>query len=353
MNHLDRVMAAVEMRALDRFPTDIWCVEEIRQRLLEHCGTEDWVAVLDALDIDGIINLKPPYTGPPIPDLGDDRRTDEWRFVYQRQQYATGIYWEGVDPPLAHAASIADLDSYPWPDPDWYDYAALPDMCAEYEGRAVQIGYTAIFYWHNRLRGLQLSLEDLALRPEFSRQLIKRIADFFFEYHGRCYEAAGKAMQLTQVTDDFGSQSGLLISKQMIEEYYRGWIQLAIDQAKSHDIKVFHHDDGAILELIPDLIEMGIDVLNPIQWRCKGMDRELIGREFAGRVCFHGAVDNQHTLPFGSADDVRDEVAFNLKTLGRTGTGYIVAPCHNIQANTPLENILAMYTASREIDTSR
>ena len=87
-------------------------------------------------------------------------------------------------------------------------------------------------------------------------------------------------MQITQVTDDFGSQTGLLISKKTFEQFYRPWMQRAIDQAKSYGIRVFHHDDGAIYPLIPDLAEMGIDMLNPIQWRCKGMDREALARDF-------------------------------------------------------------------------
>jgi len=95
------------------------------------------------------------------------------------------------------------------------------------------------------------------------------------------------------------------------------------------------------------LIEIGIDILNPIQWRCPGMDRESLARDFGSRVIFHGAVDNQHTLPFGSPEDVRREVEENIRIFAR-GKGYIVAPCHNIQANTPTANILAMFEAVRE-----
>jgi len=135
-----------------------------------------------------------------------------------------------------------------------------------------------------------------------------------------------------------------------VEAYYRPWIERAIGLAKGYGLKVFHHDDGAILNLIPDLLEMGIDVLNPIQWRCKGMDRAVIGARWGDRVCFHGGVDNQQTLPFGTQEDVAAEVEENLRLLGRGGTGYILAPCHNIQAITPLENILAMYRAPRTAD---
>ena len=351
MNHLERVLAAVEGRPIDRFPTDIWCVDEVRARLMSLCGTDNWDAVLDALDIDGIIKCRPPYAGPPPPDLGENRRQDEWGFVTQAQRYATGIYWEQVGYPLAEAQTIADIDAFAWPNPEDYDYAALRDLCAAHPGRAIEVGYTAIFYWHNKLRGLEPSMMDLALRPEFTRHLIRRIADFFLEYHGRCFEAASDLIHITQVTDDFGSQKGLLISKSMIAEHYQPWIQRAIGLAKRHGLAVFHHDDGAIYSLIPDLIELGIDILNPIQWRCQGMDREAIGANFGGQVCFHGGVDNQETLPFGRVEDVKEEVAYNLQTLGRTGTGYILAPCHNIQANTPLENILAMYQAPRTFGT--
>ncbi|MCD6518874.1 MAG: uroporphyrinogen-III decarboxylase-like protein [Anaerolineae bacterium] len=353
MNYRERILAAINHQPLDRFPVDIWCVEEVRERLLDYCGTQEWVHVLDALEIDGIISLRPPYQGPALPDLGEELRQDEWGMVYKRQEYPTGVYWEQVGYPLAQAKSIADIDAYSWPDPDWYDYSALPDLCALYENRAIEIGYTAIFYYHNKLRGLELSLMDLALRPKFSHHLIRRIADFFLAYHERCFTAAQGLMHITQVTDDFGSQKGLLISKEMFNEFYRPWIQRAIDQAKRYGLKVFHHDDGAIYPLIPDLIEMGIDVLNPIQWRCPGMERETLSREFAGKVCFHGGVDNQYTLPFSSPDQVRQEVAENICLLGRTGTGYILAPCHNIQANTPLENILAMYQAPRTLEEAR
>ena len=217
MNHFERVMAAIDHQPVDRHPNDIWCVEEVRERLMAYCGVSEWIQVYDALDIDGIMGVAPPYVGPALPDLGENLRQDEWGMVYRRQQYLNGAYWEQVGYPLSTAQTIADVDVYPWPDPEWYDYGALPDLCDQYEGRVVRIGYTAVFYYHNKLRGLELSMMDPALEPDFTHHLIKRLADFFYEYHGRCYEAAGNKMQCTQVTDDFGSQTGLLISKRTFE----------------------------------------------------------------------------------------------------------------------------------------
>jgi len=110
---------------------------------------------------------------------------------------------------------------------------------------------------------------------------------------------------------------------------------------------VFHHNDGAIRAIIPTMIEAGIDVLNPIQWVCPGMEREGLKRDFGDKVIFHGAVENQRILPFGTVQEVRDEVIENIKTLGKGG-GYILAPCHNLQAVSPAENVVAMYETAYE-----
>jgi uroporphyrinogen decarboxylase len=120
-----------------------------------------------------------------------------------------------------------------------------------------------------------------------------------------------------------------------------------IDLVHQGGAHVFFHSDGAIREIIPDMIAAGIDVLNPLQWRAKGMDREGLKRDFGHRVILHGGVDNQYTLPFGSVDEVRQEVIDNIRILG-AGGGYILAPCHNIQAVSPVENVVALYQTGLE-----
>ena len=129
--------------------------------------------------------------------------------------------------------------------------------------------------------------------------------------------------------------------------FLKPWMRKMIDLAHYYGAKVMHHDDGAIRPLLPDLIELGIDILNPIQWRCKGMGREDLARDFGKSLIFHGGVDNQQTLPFGTPEDVKREVADNIRIF-REGKGYVVAPCHNLQPNTPTANILALYDAVHE-----
>ncbi|GAB4437846.1 MAG: uroporphyrinogen decarboxylase family protein [Anaerolineae bacterium] len=350
MNHRERILAVIRHEPVDRLPTDLWATHEVFASLYDHFGVETVPALYDALDIDGIMNIAPPYIGPLLKKEGDYFE-NVWGMGYRSQVYPTGVYHEQVYWPLAEAQTIADLQAYRWPSPDWYDYSALPALAAQYEGRAIECGYSAVFFYHNLLRGLELSLVDPYLNPDLTRYIVDRISEFFDEYHRRCFEAAPGLIDITQVTDDWGSQTGLLTSPAVFEAYYQPAMQSAMDLAKAHGIIVFHHDDGDMRPLLPTLVEMGIDVLNPIQWRCGNWDLAALKAAYAGRLCFHGAVDNQETLPFGTPDDVRAEVKRLIETLGSDGTGYIVAPCHNLQPNTSIANILALYEAARDYGT--
>ena len=138
-----------------------------------------------------------------------------------------------------------------------------------------------------------------------------------------------------------------MFSKKHIRTFLLPRMKRIIDLAHQAGAFVFHHNDGNCRAIIPDMIEAGIDVLNPIQWRSRGMEREGLKATSAPKLVFHGAMDNQYTLPFGTVEEVRQEVQDNLRILG-AGGGYILAPCHNIQPVTPPENIVAMYQAGYE-----
>jgi uroporphyrinogen decarboxylase len=358
MTHRERILAAIRRQPVDRVPTDIWATDEVYARLFDHFAIDPHGGVAATLElwnrlaIDGIPGIAPPYIGPTLKQDGEYHE-NAWGMGYRPQAYATGVYDEQVVYPLAEAETIADLERYRWPDPDWWDYAALPGLAAQFPDRAIMCGYTAVFYYHNLLRGLERSLEDIVLRPEFTHHLVGCISDFFTAYHGRCFEATRGLVDVTQVTDDFGAQTGLLISPKAFDAFYRAAVQRGIDLAHDYGIFVFHHDDGDCSKLLPRLVEMGIDVLNPIQWRCGDWDLAWLKAQYGDRVCFHSAVDNQQTLPFGAPEDVRREVRRLIETLASDGTGFIVGPCHNLQAVTPVENILALYEAAEEYGALR
>jgi uroporphyrinogen decarboxylase len=189
---------------------------------------------------------------------------------------------------------------------------------------------------------------DLVMHPEMVHYCLDQLFDFCYENTTRIYEAIPERVNISYVAEDMGSQESLLFSPKQIHEFLIPRMTRMIDLAHSAGAYAFFHSDGAVRRIIPDMIEAGINVLNPIQWRCTGMEREGLKRDFGDQIIFHGGVDNQQTLPFGTVDDVREEVATNIEILGKGG-GYIIAPCHNIQANTPPENIVTLYETGYEL----
>ena len=155
-------------------------------------------------------------------------------------------------------------------------------------------------------------------------------------------------MRITYVSEDVGAQYRLLVSPKHSRRFLLPRMKRMMDIAKQHGAFVFTHSDGAIRKIIPDLIATGTQVLNPIQWVCPGMEREGLKKDFGAKLIFHGAMDNQRILPFGTVEEVKKEVEDNLRILG-AGGGYILAPCHNIQAVSPVENIIAMYDHGYEM----
>ncbi len=345
MTPRERWLAAVNRQPVDRIPTDFWSTCEVLERLKAdlQCHTDD--DLWHALKIDRVHTVAPRYTGPEIP--GDNI----WRIGLKDQVVADGkgVYKELALSPLAEMTEPAQLDDFPWPSPDWYDFSHIGEDLEKLTEWPVAGGSFEPFNLYCGLRGLEKAFEDIAANPEFLEKALERIFEFHYEMNRRIFEAAGKdgGILFTYVAEDLGSQHGLLMSLASIERFFIPRMKAMIDLAHSYGVRAFHHDDGAIRKVIPRMIEIGIDFLNPIQWRCTGMEREGLKRDFGDRVTFHGGVDNQYTLPFGTPEEVRQEVLDNIRILGENG-GYILAPCHNIQPVSSTENILAMYAAVDE-----
>ena len=341
MHSRERMLAAMDRRPVDRVPLDMWATGEVVASLQRHFGES--ADVRACLGLDGFGGAGPRYIGP-APSEG----ADMWGIRSRPVQNARGTYWEQCHFPLASASTLDDVEKFPWPSADWFEYGRLADELREIrKTRAVQVGYMAPFYYHNLLRGLERSLLDPLECPDMAHAIIGRITDFFVAHHRRVFEAARGLIDATQVTDDLGSQTGPLLSPELWREFYRPHTRRCIELAKEYGIRVLHHDDGAMRAFLPDLVEMGIDVLNPVQWVCPGMDRAALKRDFGRRIAFHGGVENQRILPFGTPEEVRSEVRDCIDQLASDGTGYILCPCHNLQAGTPVENILAMYDEAR------
>ncbi len=344
MTPKERWLAVLSGKLPDRVPTDYWATGEATRKLLEHLGCNSMEEARDRLGLDTPLHVGPRCVGPPVPENGD-----VYGCTYRQVAYEGGSYRECVSHPLAEYDSVEQIEGeYRWPSADWYDYSVIPGQIEGAEERPVCGGGSEPFLTYKHLRGDRQAFMDLVLNPEIVHHCLDRLFDFCYERTRRIYEQIPGKVTYSYVAEDMGSQEGLLVSKKHIHEFLLPRMKRMMDLAHEAGAYVFHHSDGSIMEIIPDMIEAGIDVLNPIQWRCKGMHRGELKERFGGQVAFHGAMDNQYTLAFGSVEEVRREVEENIRILGRDG-GYILAPCHNIQAVSPPENIVAMYDTAHRL----
>ncbi len=344
MTPRERWLAVLRREQPDRVPMDYWATPEATRKLMTHLGCVTEEAMYRRLNIDKVVSVEARYIGPSRPN-----NEDVFGVRYREIAYCSGTYQECVYHPLAKYETVEEIKAdYRWPSPDWFDYSHIPQQVQAWEDYyPIQGGGSEPFLTYCHLRGQQQALIDLILFPEIVHYCLDKLFELCYINTMRIYEQIPGKVMLTYVAEDMGSQENLLFSPAQIQEFLLPRMQQMIDLAHEAGAYVFHHSDGAIREIIPDMIELGIDILNPIQWRCRDMEREALKRDFGQHVVFHGGVDNQHTLVFGSMEDVRQEVRDNLRILGANG-GYILAPCHNIQAISPPENIVAMYEAGYE-----
>ena len=360
MTPLERWQAVLERRAPDRVPMDWWGTDEAAANLISHLGCATLTDALQQLGVDFVVKVQPRFVGPDgsgcRPPTGasagaDDPRArhDPFGRLYRTVTHSGGSYEECVNAPLAGFSSVAEIEaSYRWPEPDWWEYGELVDQVAGLETHPVQGGGSEPFLIYKDLRGQEQAFIDLIEHPDLVRYCLEKLFDLAYEDTVRVFETLGDRVLLCYIAEDMGGQDNLLFSLAHIREFFLPGMRRMIDLAHSAGVYVFHHSDGAIRPVIPEMIAAGIDILNPIQWRCSGMDRAGLKADFGDRVIFHGAMDNQHTLPFCTPVEVEREVAENLALLGTRG-GYIPAPCHNLQGNTPPENVVTMYEAIRRI----
>lgn len=343
MTPVERWRAVLERRTPDRLPLDYWGTKETTALLKRHLGCPTKRRMLEKLHVDFVVDAKPVYRGPRLPS-----HTDVLGCRYRAVGYGAGRYSECVNAPLARFRSIAEIErGYRWPDPDWWDYGGIPKKIRGLGHHPIRAGGSEPFLIYKKLRGQEQAFIDLIENPEIVHYALGKLFDLAYEDTRRILETIpGKALFI-YVAEDLGGQSDLMFSADHIREFLLPGMKRMIALARSAGVYVFHHDDGSCRRILPDMIAAGIDILNPIQWRCPGMDREGLKRDFGGKVVFHGGMDNQWTLPFGTVEDVRRETLENIAILGRGG-GYILAPCHNIQSVTPPENVVAMYETAYE-----
>ncbi len=298
-----------------------------------------------------IISVAPDYIGPTYRNSTrpDGSAISVWGVERKQVSYGNGSYSEIAYYPLNHVSDVKELDSYEWPSAKWWDFSTLKDKIKnirrdrEY---AIMVGGGNIYESSWYMRGFEQMFIDLITEPELAWEIMTRVTDYFATRLKNLLEAADGMIDIIFTADDIGQQQGLLMSMDLWEKMLKPHHTRLNKIIHEYGVKIMYHSDGAVMEAVPGFIDMEIDILEALQFDAKGMDPVRLKNEFGDKLCFHGGISVQSTLPFGTTEDVIDEVKKRVGVLGKDG-GYILAPSHAIQAGTPPANITAYLEAGR------
>ena len=375
MNARERINSAIWRDEPDRVPLDLGGIattieDKAYRELLDYLNYYDLEIkhiardhvdphpiILEVLNIDTrYIRMKSPTD---FDFLKDNEQTyyDEWGIKWHKP--SGGLYWDPIDHPFSKDGNIKSLNQYNWPDvkdPSRIkglkeeasllrantDYAIIADM-----------PFVGVFEAGLFLRGFQLFLEDLIANKRFSLKLMEKATEVIIELYELYLNSVGDLIDVIMISDDLGTQQGPIISPNMYRDMIKP-LQNELVQSikKKTKAAVFLHCCGSIKEFIPDFIELGIDIINPVQVRANNMDPIKLKAEFGKDITFWGGVDTQQVLCNGSVQDVISEVKLRIDQMS-TGGGYVLGAVHNIQAGVSPENVLALFKTGYEYGNSK
>lgn len=378
----ERVKAALEHREPDRVPFDLG--GSVLTGMNRHCYTNlrkylgmpgkeveiyDVMQQLARIDDDMIERLKidvrcvdpsPPSKKGLAKDIERDgdyyKMTDEWGIGW-KMPVEKGHYFDMMERPLADAETIEDIEKFPWPDPvDPARFATLKERADKYvyeEKKAYILGRQYAGIWETALWmcGFEKFFCDMVLNEKFAHALMDKITELKMQYWEKALETVGENVLIVSEADDLATQNSLLCSvdlyKKIVHPYHKKLFEFIKKKAKNK-VYIFYHTCGAVIPMIPYLIEEGVDILNPVQVNAKDMDTKVLKREFGKDITFWGGgVDTQRVLPFGTPEEVREEVKRRIEDLA-PGGGFVFAAIHNVQSDVPPENFMAMWETLQE-----
>ncbi|MFW9801558.1 MAG: uroporphyrinogen decarboxylase family protein [Candidatus Thorarchaeota archaeon] len=363
MNSRERFHKAVNHEEPDRVPFDYWTTSAAYRNLRDHLGItakedqewgimEEWKIseeMLRRLHVDFRRVYMNPSSSFKMRTYPDGSTDTEYGF---RGKYI-GLYWEVTYFPWAEFTEVEQIEEYPWPDADdpsrmegvveWAKY--LHDN-TDYAVVGMVGGPWGVFeICEHYMRGFDKFLIDLGQRTKLAEAMMDKAMELALDMNRVLLDEAGEYLDIVQVGDDLGHQDGLIMSPRMYKKLVKPRhkkIYGDIHKRAPH-VKILYHSCGAVEPMINDLLEVDVDILNPIQPLAKGMDSAILKEKYGDRLTFHGGVDLQRAMSErGTSDDLRSEIDTRLKALA-PGGGYILAPAHNIQPDSTPEKILEMY----------
>ncbi|HSB69721.1 MAG TPA: uroporphyrinogen decarboxylase family protein [Candidatus Methylomirabilis sp.] len=373
MTHRERVLTALRHQAPDRVPVDLGgtLASTINihayRRLMAHLGfgADPPVSylsrrsnsvlpderLLQYLDVDcRAVVLDSPDANPER-ELPDGTLHDEWGITWSH--LGTGQHFINTAGPFCqHEPDPSLIEKFAWPDPlDPGRFRTLrrqaETLRAASDAAIILVLGVGVVHQIQFMRGYAAALEDLLAAPDFVGAFMDRYADFWVRMTERALQEVGDLVDLAMFGDDLGTQHGPVMSPALYRRLIKPCHGRMVQAVKRFDKPVLLHTCGSVAAFIPDLIEVGFDALHPIQVSARDMDSARLKREFGQDITFWGAIDTQRVLPMGTPEDVRQEVQRRIADLG-PGGGYVLGAVHNVQAEVPPQNILAMVEAARE-----
>ncbi len=353
MTELERYRATVNHQRPDRLLFHLSFTPDLDQRVRQHEGLGDGD---DLSSHFGAFSTRSASLQRPA-----DATEPDWSAYFEGEEQPEGSYFDSNGclhvpagefhfthwiSPLRNAGSLADIEDYPWP--DWASYSS--EHFAEHvsrahaDGKVARVCCTHMYEDAWQVRGYEPFLMDMITEPEWAHYVLDR----FMERNKLAAVAGAKAgADELHTGDDVANQNALMFSREHWREFIKAkWAEVySAAKAIKPDIKIWYHSDGNIIDIIPELIEIGVDIFNPLQPEC--VDLVEIKRQFGSQIVIDGAIGTQTTMPFGSPDDVRACVRERVETLGSDGA-LILAPTHVLEPEVPIPNILAFVEACRE-----
>lgn len=349
MNHKERALAPFKRAAADRFPFWYGASPAFTEKLVHYLGVNDEDAALyDIIGID-YKTIRPKYIGPAMAQYDDGSVDTDWGIRRGGLHYG-----QALNHPMAGYETVREVEAYTFPNPDHYD-TVISEAQRAWAKDHCCIGGTWAPFFHDstELVGMEKFFIDMYVNPALVEAIIEKCFAFYYEVDRRVFENNPGGIDMYFIGNDFGSQRALLLSPDMWRKYYKPWIKKLIAQAKAHGCVTAVHSCGTIYEIIPDLIEIGVDAVNPIQVNAEHMDpQDLMGR-FGSDIVFFGGIDENDILLNGTEKAVRQETRRIIDVLGSKGR-YIVAASHDyLLPEIPPQNIYAMFDEARKYGTGK
>lgn len=341
----ERVFSALNYQGFDRPPTHHYGTPEINKALMDHLGVTDYEDLLLILG-DDFRHVEPIYTGPELRTFPDGTWEGFWGERYMNYSFGDGTYPEIAHMPYAEVEEVEELAGFTFPSAENFDYSNVKPLAQSIHDRGYVafIGDAGVPDFLNgiaRCRGVEQVLIDVGLEDPVFLELMQRRVDFFYEKFRRTLEAADGLIDIVAFGEDLGTQNGLTISPASYDALFADHMKRFFKLAHDFGAKTMMHSCGSVRDMVPRLIEVGLDILEVVQVDAANMDIRGLHRDFYGKIAFCGSISVQKTLPRGTEEEVRAEVRLRKELFGKGGM--IIAPTHDIQVKTPVANILAMY----------